>query len=70
MFCFAAGIYAFAFTLPTIINNMGYTAVAAQGLSAPPYIAATLAVVLCGWLSDKYRQRILMVIGPSFVALM
>ncbi|WWC64671.1 uncharacterized protein I303_107282 [Kwoniella dejecticola CBS 10117] len=66
---FATGIYAFQFTLPTIIANMGYKAAAAQGLSAPPYIAAVFSVWICGYFSDKYKQRTVMVMIPSAVAI-
>nr|XP_018264224.1 uncharacterized protein I303_04106 [Kwoniella dejecticola CBS 10117]OBR86382.1 hypothetical protein I303_04106 [Kwoniella dejecticola CBS 10117] len=68
MFSFAVGIFAFSFTLPTIIASMGFTAAAAQGLSAPPYVAATFAVWISGWASDRYKKRVLMVVVPAFVA--
>ncbi|WWC69803.1 uncharacterized protein I206_103746 [Kwoniella pini CBS 10737] len=67
-FSFPVGIFAFSFTLPTIIASMGFTAAAEQGLSAPPYVAATFAVGFTGWASDRYKTRILTVVGPAFVA--
>ncbi|WWC71933.1 uncharacterized protein I206_105892 [Kwoniella pini CBS 10737] len=68
-FSFATGIYAFQFTLPTIIANMGYKAAAAQGLSAPPYVAAMFSVWICGYFSDRYKQRTAMVMIPSAIAI-
>lgn len=46
---------------------MGFTAARAQALSAPPYFIACIAIVVCGLLTDKYRQRALAVIIPSFI---
>ncbi|KAM0178521.1 hypothetical protein ACHAPF_003544 [Botrytis cinerea] len=43
--------------LPTILAAMGFSSVTAQGLSAPPYFLAFLAVILTTWLADKYSQR-------------
>ena len=37
--------------------RMGYSNLAAQGLSAPPYLAAFLIVLLTAFLSDHYRSR-------------
>lgn len=54
--------------LPTILNEMGFSAINAQGLSAPPYFLAFLAVVGTTWIADRTQQRgivimILSVIG-------
>jgi MFS family permease len=43
--------------LPTIVKDMGYSSVNAQGLTAPPYFAAFLCCVLAAWLSDRYGKR-------------
>jgi cyanate permease len=43
--------------LPTILKDMGYSNVNAQGLSAPPYFAAFLFALLTTWLADKTQQR-------------
>ncbi|KAK8208042.1 hypothetical protein M8818_004080 [Zalaria obscura] len=42
---------------PVIIKDMGYSALAAQGLSAPPYIYSFAVVLLTAWLSDRYSTR-------------
>ncbi|KAI2617800.1 MFS general substrate transporter [Hypoxylon sp. NC1633] len=54
--------------LPTIIQNMGFTAINAQGLSAPPYFLSFMVCILTTWIADKTRQRGLMIIGLSLVA--
>ncbi|PYH90257.1 MFS general substrate transporter [Aspergillus ellipticus CBS 707.79] len=43
--------------LPTIIQDMGYSALTSQALSAPPYLLAFLAVLLTSYLSDRTRTR-------------
>lgn len=36
---------------------MGYTPLSSQALSAPPYLFATLILLLTAYLSDRYRTR-------------
>ncbi|EFQ96823.1 pantothenate transporter liz1 [Nannizzia gypsea CBS 118893] len=43
--------------LPTIIKSMGFSAVTAQGLTAPPYLVAALITIVLSWYSDRYQQR-------------
>ncbi|KAM0281958.1 hypothetical protein ACHAO9_010439 [Fusarium lateritium] len=43
--------------LPTIIRDMGYSSVTAQGLTAPPYFLAFLCCVVAALVSDKYGKR-------------
>ena len=50
-------VYAFSIFLPTIINDLGYTAAQAQLLSTPPYIAGCIVTVAIGIISDKYKSR-------------
>ncbi|KAK4686973.1 hypothetical protein P7C73_g3145, partial [Tremellales sp. Uapishka_1] len=49
--------YSLSYTLPTMVKNLGYTAVKAQALTTPPYIFATVVCITIGILSDRYRQR-------------
>lgn len=63
-------LYGFSLSLPTIVNNMGFTAAQAQGLSAPPYVFASFCVVASGLFSDRYRLRACTVIFPSIFAFM
>jgi len=43
--------------LPTILDQMGFSSVNAQGLSAPPYFLAFLVVLLSTWIADRTSQR-------------
>ncbi|KAH8666318.1 major facilitator superfamily transporter [Xylariales sp. PMI_506] len=54
--------------LPTILQNMGFTAINAQGLSAPPYFLSFLICIVSTWIADRTRQRGLMIIGLSLIA--
>lgn len=53
--------------LPTILKDMGYTAIDAQGLSAPPSFAAFLCALATTWLADKTQQRCLVLFFTSAV---
>ncbi|KAI9035833.1 MFS transporter [Aspergillus affinis] len=43
--------------LPTIIQEMGYTSINSQGLSAPPYFVSFLLCVVAAIISDKWGRR-------------
>ncbi|PLB52092.1 permease of the major facilitator superfamily [Aspergillus steynii IBT 23096] len=43
--------------LPTIIQEMGYTSINAQGLSAPPYFVSFLLCITAAVISDKWGRR-------------
>jgi nitrate/nitrite transporter NarK len=43
--------------LPTIVRDMGYSSVNAQGLTAPAYFTGFLCCLLAAWFSDKYSKR-------------
>lgn len=49
--------YSLSYTLPTMVANLGYTAVKAQAMTTPPYIFATCVCVLVGWMSDRFQRR-------------
>ncbi|KUI56366.1 hypothetical protein VP1G_03750 [Cytospora mali] len=53
--------------LPTILEDMGYTAINAQGLSAPPSFAAFLFALITTWIADKTQQRCLVLFVTSVV---
>ncbi|KAK4048049.1 hypothetical protein OIO90_005950 [Microbotryomycetes sp. JL221] len=48
--------------LPTIISEMGFSSIRAQGLSAPPNLAAFLVVILMTFVSDRIRDRSILII--------
>jgi cyanate permease len=53
--------------LPTILREMGFTAINAQGLTAPPFFASFLATIVTTWVADRIQQRGLMIAGLSLV---
>lgn len=53
--------------MPTIIKEMGFSSVNAQGLSAPPYLVTTVVVLLVSWLSDKVQVRSLFISGITLI---
>ncbi|KAL8965447.1 MAG: hypothetical protein Q9183_003849 [Haloplaca sp. 2 TL-2023] len=54
--------------LPTIINDMGYSALRSQILSAPPYLLAFFIVLSTASLSDRYENRSLFICFHAFLA--
>lgn len=49
--------------LPTIVKEMGYSSINAQGLTAPAYFTAFLLCVLAAYVSDRYGWRGYIVAG-------
>ncbi|KAI8236565.1 putative transporter [Colletotrichum sp. SAR 10_86] len=43
--------------MPTILNDLGWTATKAQLMSVPPYVVACASAVTVAYISDKTRQR-------------
>jgi len=43
--------------LPTILTQMGFSAIDAQGLSAPPYFLSFLVVISSTFIADRTGQR-------------
>lgn len=62
--------YSLSYTLPTMVKNLGYSAVKAQALTTPPYIFATCVCVLVGVLSDKFQRRFYSIMGAYTLGLM
>jgi len=50
-------LYAFSLFLPSIINQLGYTATKANLLSVPPYAAAAILTITVGWYADRTGRR-------------
>jgi dipeptide/tripeptide permease len=53
--------------LPTILSEMGFTRLTAQGLSAPPYFLAFLLVIITTYIADRTQQRGLMITTLSVI---
>ncbi|KAI4170757.1 MAG: hypothetical protein LQ343_004719 [Gyalolechia ehrenbergii] len=54
--------------LPTIINDMGYSALSSQALSAPPYLVAFFVVLLTAFYSDRCKNRSLFICFHALLA--
>ncbi|KAJ4334788.1 hypothetical protein N0V87_006592 [Didymella glomerata] len=53
--------------LPTILKEMGFSSVNAQGLSAPPFFLSFLTVILTCYIADRTQQRGLMVASLTLI---
>ncbi|TKY90143.1 hypothetical protein EX895_000141 [Sporisorium graminicola] len=51
--------------VPTLVAEMGFGSIKAQGLSAPPYVLAFLVSLLACWLTDRWQIR-----GPACTLLL
>ena len=51
-----------------IIRDMGYESITAQGLSAPPYLFAFVAVIITAYYSDRLQNRSTFIIMHSVLA--
>lgn len=61
-FAWSIGVYGFVLWLPSILRNgMEMGMVQAGWLSAVPYLAATVAMIIVSWASDKLQNRKLFV---------
>jgi D-galactonate transporter len=64
-FCIQSGVYAINFWLPSIIQASGYTDAQLIGwLSALPYLAAAMFMLLVGRSADRRRERRWHLAGP------
>lgn len=67
-FCANVAFASLPVFLPTIIKEMGHSALTSQALSAPPYLLAFGTVILTAFLSDRYRSRSTFVIFHALLA--
>jgi len=65
----AMPLYSFSLFLPTIIQQLGYTAVKANLLSVPPYAVAAAMTIAVGFAADKTKIRGIYNIGFSVIAM-
>jgi len=56
-FCCNVAFSSMPVFLPSIIDGMGYSRIASQGLSAPPFGFAFIVVLITSYLSDRYDSR-------------
>jgi MFS family permease len=62
-------VYAFTFTAPTIIKDLGYTSAQAQLLTIPVYFAGLVSTIGFSWLADRRRSRWPFVVVPYGISL-
>jgi len=68
-FCWSIGVYGFVLWLPSILKNASTMSMVETGwLSAVPYLAAIIAMVITSWVSDKLQNRKLFVWPALLVA--
>lgn len=67
-FCANVAFSSLPVFLPTIIKEMGHSALTSQALSAPPFLVAFGVVILTAFLSDRYRSRSTFVIFHALLA--
>ncbi|KAJ4303454.1 hypothetical protein N0V90_002349 [Kalmusia sp. IMI 367209] len=48
--------------LPTILNEMGFSAINAQGLTAPPFFLSFLITIITPYVADRTQQRGIMLV--------
>ncbi|PRD14553.1 MFS transporter [Pantoea coffeiphila] len=61
-FAWSIGVYGFVLWLPSILRNGTQMGIVEAGwLSAVPYLAATIAMIVVSWASDKLQNRKLFV---------
>ncbi|KAK5165135.1 uncharacterized protein LTR77_009232 [Saxophila tyrrhenica] len=56
-FCCNVAFSSMPVFLPTIVNGMGFSKLASQGLAAPPFLFAFVSVLLTAFISDRIRSR-------------
>ncbi|KAJ4379874.1 phosphatidylinositol-3,5-bisphosphate 5-phosphatase [Didymella sp. IMI 355093] len=54
--------------LPTIVRDMGFESITAQGLTAPPYLVAFFVVIATSYASDRAQTRSPFVIAHALLA--
>lgn len=53
--------------LPSILKDMGFTSINAQGLTAPPFFLSFLVTIFSTYIADKYQQRGIAIIILSII---
>ena len=61
IFCFNSSFGSLPAFIPTIVKEMGFTSVHAQGLYAPPYLAAYICCIVLAFFSGRIRNRDLLI---------
>ncbi|KAF8893010.1 MFS general substrate transporter [Infundibulicybe gibba] len=54
---FNVGVATISYFIPTLIKNLGFSSINAQGLTVAPYVVGWFMVFLQAWHSDRTRER-------------
>lgn len=60
---------ALKFTMPRIIQNMGYTSSMAQLLTIGPYCAGALSALVSAMFADRFTWRMPFIVGPQLLVI-
>ncbi|CAG8733580.1 9148_t:CDS:2, partial [Cetraspora pellucida] len=55
--------------LPTLVSQLGFSPVDTQLMSVPPYVIATVVMIIFSWLADKYQVRALPIMIADIIAI-
>lgn len=65
----AAGYYALAFFMPSILSSFGFSVALSQILQTPPYILAAICSIATGYYADKIQIRSPFMLGHAIVTI-
>ena len=67
-FCCNVAFASLPVFLPTIVEEIGYSTIASQALTAPPYLLAFCTVITTAWLSDHLQARSIFIVFHALLA--
>lgn len=62
-------VQSFSLFLPTILVNLGWTALKTQFYSVPPYVVACIYAISIARMSDVYKRRGVFIVGGTILSL-
>ncbi|THH18893.1 hypothetical protein EW146_g2180 [Bondarzewia mesenterica] len=65
---FNVGVATISYFLPTLIKELGFTSIQAQGLTVAPYLVGWFMVFLQAWNSDRIRDRGWHIMASTFIS--
>ena len=68
-FCCNVAFSSMPVFLPSIVNGMGYSKLASQGLSAPPFLFAFFIVIPTAFVSDRIKSRSIPMVFHGLLAM-
>ncbi|KIW91245.1 uncharacterized protein Z519_08141 [Cladophialophora bantiana CBS 173.52] len=68
-FCILTTSYGFAYFLPTILLELGWTSTKAQVMTIPLYAVGTVVCLSCAFVSDYLKHRFLFIVGGCVLAI-